>query len=101
MDRFITTQFGTISTSIATQHGGGADVRLATRVDCALSFLRLYLSGCVERLAVLAHGLLKDHLRKPVVGRLPAAARANIGSAMPRPVTCWRPSALGVSCSSS
>jgi len=100
MVRFITTQLGTISTSIATLRGGIADVRLAARVDCALRFLRLYLSGCAERLAVLAHGVVKDHLRKPVAGGSPQAARFNVGLAMPWRVTCRRPAALRAAISS-
>ena len=100
MDRLISTQFGTITTAVAVRLGGIADVRLAARVDCALALLRLYLSGCAERLGQFAPAVVKNHLRKALAGRSATAVRANPGVTMPWPVTWGRPALLPVSASS-
>ena len=95
MGRFITTQLGTSSTAMFTRRGRIAGVRLAARVDCALSLLRLYLSGCAERLSAIVYVVTRNHVRKAVAGRSPAAVQPEMGLAMPWPVTCRRPAAIG------
>jgi len=87
MGRFITTQLGTSSTAMLT--------RRAARVDCALSLLRLYLSGCAERLSAIVHVVHRNHVRKAVAGRSAVAAQPDMGLALPWPVTCRRPAAIG------
>ncbi len=100
MNRYATTQFGTISTAVAVRLVVIAGVRVAVRVHGALAFLRLSLSRSAERLLGCWREVVKGHLRMPVADGLPATAWPMSGLALSWPVTWGRPAVLRVPVSS-